>query len=177
MKKFLLGLALSIIFFIGAFSVINITNSKVATCYAETISESENLEANESDLKSEVRHYIDLAVVGVSGTLIALVIFLPIYLKIKKAKNSIDQAVGNSSSENTRGEKIIASLKELDKKMEEREKHLLKREERIKRMEKSISNTEEIVRLGFTNSNELVSKGVAAKIANVGKEGEGSEEE
>lgn len=49
-------------------------------------------------------------------------------------------------------------------------------DERLKRIERSVANTEKIARIGFGNTEELVTKGYAAEIAKVGDKDESETE-
>lgn len=76
--------------------------------------------------------------------------------KFKKATKDVNDTVEN----NSKNENRIARL-----------------EERLGAIETAAKNTEKIVRLGFCNTNELVTKGYANEIAKVGGEDEGQDEE
>ena len=76
--------------------------------------------------------------------------------KFKKATKDVNDTVEN----NGKNESRIARL-----------------EERLGVIETTAKNTEKIVRLGFCNTSELVTKGYANEIAKVGGENEGQDEE
>lgn len=169
MKKFI-KVFLVFSFIIGVFFVVK----PVENCYAEAVVASE-VKSNVVDY--DWHHYADMLTMGAGGVLAGLALFLPTYIKIKKAKSAIDMATSNSSTENTRNEVIFNSVKKLEDKLTAREKTLDKREKQLEDIERATQNMVEICKLAFTNSNELVSKGIADKIAKVGEENESSEKE
>ena len=83
---------------------------------------------------------------------------MPVISKISTAVNKFDKAtkdVNSTVTNNGKNEQKIASL-----------------EERLGKIETAVQNTEEIVRIGFCNNDELVKKGYAKEIAKVGQDNE-----
>ena len=77
----------------------------------------------------------------------------------KEMSNSIEQFKTDITKQFTEAvEAGVAKMKEQD--------------ERIKRIEQHSANTEEILRIGFGNTEELVNKGYATEIAKVGAKNE-----
>lgn len=112
-----------------------------------------------------------------------LLIWLGISPVLKKVINAIslfNKATDNVNATAENGEKANSSLEtfkaDLSQKFTEAVEagvsNRKEQDERIKRIEQHSSNTEEIVRIGFGNTEELVTKGYAAEIAKVGADNE-----
>lgn len=84
-----------------------------------------------------------------------------IYLTVKPVINLVISAA----------EKFKSSSKILENNIKN-ESRIVNLEEKLCTIETTVKNTEKIVRLGFCNTNELVTKGYANEIAKVGGENE-----
>lgn len=102
-----------------------------------------------------------LIATGTSISILLSVLF-PIINKVKKASDRFKNATNDV-------EGTVKENKKLKKEIEELKAEVLT----IK--EKTI-NTEKIVKIGFSNTEELVNKGIAAEIIKVGSEDENTEE-
>lgn len=98
------------------------------------------------------------AVVVLTAIGTIMIAAMPVISRISAAVNKFDKAtkdVNSTVTNNGKNEQKIASL-----------------EERLGKIEAAVQNTEEIVRIGFCNNDELVKKGYAKEIAKVGQDNE-----
>lgn len=104
-------------------------------------------------VESELAPNVVLALTSIGTILLAAI---PILSKVTSAINSFKSAtkdVNDTVANNGKNEQRIAEL-----------------EQRLDRIEKAAENTEEIVRIAFCNTDELVKKGYAKEIAKVGQD-------
>ncbi len=115
-----------------------------------------------------------------------LLIYLGVLPVLKKVVNMtllFNKATDNVKTTVENGEKANSSLEEFKAELSQQFTEAVEagvaamkeQDERIKHIEKHSSNTEEIVRIAFGNTAELVTKGYAAEIAKVGNKNEEDE--
>lgn len=156
MKKLLLSLILSL----GAISLFSFVKMQnIAITSASGTENVEVVQESKTDyLKDEILPQIAL---GISCMGTALTVYIPIYIKMKKASNLIHCETDKSTA-------LYNELQTTTKKLEEREKEIKILKEQVSETRKMVEETNKMVALGFGNMNELVSKGVAKDIADIG---------
>ena len=157
MKKILLSLILSI----GAISLFSFAKVQKNIAVASA-SETENVEIVQESktdyLRDEIMPQVAL---GISSIGTALVVFIPMYLKMKKASNLIHCETDKSTA-------LYNELQITSKKLDDREKEITILKNQIAGTRRIVAEIKTMVGLGFENMNELVSKGVAKEISDVG---------
>ncbi|MEG2450613.1 MAG: hypothetical protein RSB09_02650 [Clostridia bacterium] len=109
-------------------------------------------------IEEEIVPGVILVITAIGSIYIAI---SPILSKVKKASGKFESAtvdVNAATSNTIENSKKVASL-----------------EDRLDKIEKATANTEEILRIGFGNLDELVTKGYANEISKVGGEDEKNE--
>ena len=156
MKKLLFSLILSI----GAVSLFSFAKTQNIAVASSSETESvEIVQESKTDyLRDEIMPQVAL---GISSIGTALVVFIPIYLKMKKASNLIHFETDKSTA-------LYNELQITTKKLDDREKEIKTLKEQVAETRKMVEETKKMVSLGFGNMNELVSKGVAKEISDVG---------
>lgn len=156
MKKLFLSLVLSI-GAISLFSFAKAQNNAVAS-----VSGTENVEIvqeNKMDyLKNEIMPQVAL---GISSIGTALLFYFPINSRMKKTSGLIRYETDKSTA-------LYNELQVTSKKLDDREKEIKTLKEQVAETRKMVEETKKMVSLGFGNMNELVSKGVAKEISDVG---------
>lgn len=123
---------------------------------------------------------VPAATAVVSSLLLIWLGISPVLKKVINATSLFNKATDNVNTTAENGEKANSSLEtfksDLSQKFTEAVEAgvatMKEQDERIKRIEQHSSNTEEIVRIGFGNTEELVNKGYATEIAKVGANNE-----
>lgn len=122
--------------------------------------------------KSSFDDALELVFVGAGSVGTALLILIPIFTKIKQAGNLIEIATSNCSTQNENNQAIVSDIEKLKS---EQEETIKKQNEIISSLSTELNNIKTILKLGFVNNKELVSKGVADEIAKVGGNDENEE--
>lgn len=116
--------------------------------------------------------WIDYAFYGAGAVTAVALTIAPIWDKISKAKSSIDIATSNTTKQNEENANIAKNIQNLQEKASKNEEDLSKLineyNQTTKELKEELMNVREICKLGFVNTKELVSKGVATEIAKVG---------
>lgn len=146
---------------------------------ASTIEQEQVQVEEEKWTKEDVKEILGYVAVGAGGVGTALAFAVPIYLKVKKAKDAILEAndcVHNEQKNNTDfAKRLEVSESYLRKQDYEFQKAMKHNADMIEAMLKELSIVKEICRLGFINNKELVSKGIATTISKVGQDEENKE--
>lgn len=87
---------------------------------------------------------------------ILYVTLAPLIVKIKKSSNRFDKATKDICDSSRNSEQSLSKVAKVN--------------QRLDNMEQKLANIEQMVRIGFVNNNELVSKGFANEIAQIGVE-------
>jgi hypothetical protein len=152
---------------------------KINSAHASTIVQEEVYKEDKNWTKEDVKEVLTYVAVGAGGVATALSFSIPIYLKIKKAKDAIvstNKQICAKDKENKESEdNIKMSESYLRKQDREYQKALQHNTELIEDMRKELSMVKEICKLGFVNNRELVSKGIATAISKVGQDEEHKE--
>lgn len=122
--------------------------------------------------KSSFDEALELVFVGAGSVGTALLVLIPIFTKIKQAENLIEIATSNCSNQNKNNQAIVSDIEKLKS---EQEETIKKQNEIILSLSTELNNIKTILKLGFVNNKELVSKGVADEIAKVGGNDENKE--
>lgn len=122
--------------------------------------------------KSSFDETLELVFVGAGSVGTALLVLIPIFTKIKQAGNLIEIATSNCSNQNENNQAIVSDIEKLKS---EQEETIKKQNEIILSLSTELNNIKTILKLGFINNKELVSKGVADEIAKVGGNDENKE--
>lgn len=122
--------------------------------------------------KSSFDEALELVFVGAGSVGTALLVLIPIFTKIKQAENLIEIATSNCSNQNENNQAIVSDIEKLKS---EQEETIKKQNEIILSLSTELNNIKTILKLGFINNKELVSKGVADEIAKVGGNDENKE--
>lgn len=121
---------------------------------------------------------IMLALTTISSLAIASI---PIISKVQDSLSRFNKATEDINDTVGKGRHTQESIEEQDKrisKLDERFNSLERKiDDKMLPIEKATSNTEDIVRIGFCNMEELVKKGYATEIEKVGVENEQEETE
>lgn len=142
--KFILGLFLGII--IGALIAIGV--------YFLTVGQV----AWKEYVENSIIPNIVIALTSISAIFVAAI---PIISKVITVLNNFKSATKDVND-------TVANNSKTEKKVVELEERIVGLEERLGGIETSSQNTEQIVRLAFCNTDELVKKGYAKEIAKVG---------
>lgn len=141
----------------------------------------EQVQITEEDkwTKEDTKEILSGVAVGAGGVLTALGVFVPIYVKIKKAQNDLTSATTGLTTERKNNEDFAKRLEKSENESRKQEiefRNALKsNNEQIEKMFNTLNRIEEICKLGFVNNKELVSKGVANLISKVGENEEHKE--
>ena len=108
----------------------------------------------------------------------------PVLKRVINATSLFNKATDNVNATAENGEKANSNLEDFKAELAQQFNEAVKagvaqlrdQDERIKRIEQHAYNTEKVIRIGFGNMKELVTKGYAAEIAKVGKAGANNEE-
>ena len=116
-------------------------------------------------IENDIIPWITLALSAVLGIYVSI---SPILIKIKKTSNIFDRSSGKLDEAKETTEKANKELKAAKAEIEALRKEFKAVKDGYDQMYSSLSNIEEIVRIGFENSDELIIKGYANEIAKVG---------
>ena len=131
--------------------------------------------------KASFDEALDLVFVGAGGVGAGIIAFIPIFSKINAVTT-------NTDSQNQRNTEILSDFEDMKTKFQEQQKEfdkqqkefaevVNKQKQEITELKEQLSDVFSICKLGFINSKELVSKGIANQIAKVGVKDENNENE
>lgn len=167
MKKFLKILSIGVLVFSAMF-LVGFAGKNVAYATSES-SEPIQQETIVDEDKMFLESIITGLFTGAGGVGVALLAYIPIILKVKKAKDTVEalaKTVANLATENNN------TKSKLDETVKELKRYKLMFEE----TNKAAVNVEKIVKIGFCNMSELVSNGYAREIAKIGEENDETKE-
>lgn len=151
----------------------------IKSAYASSVVQEEVQSKENSWTKEDMKEVFTYVAIGAGGVATALSFYIPIYIKVKKAKDAIDDSNKQISAKDKENKETEDNLKMsesyLKKQDREYQKALQKNTELIEDMRKELSIVKEICKLGFVNNRELVSKGIATAISKVGQDEEHKE--
>ena len=124
-------------------------------------------------IDEQIVPWVTLAVSSILSVYIAI---SPVLVKIKRTSDRFNNSSDKLDESKAVAEKAKEQLKSAQEQVESLKAEFEEVKEGYKQMISSVSNIEQIVRLGFGNSDELIIKGYAHEIAKVGKEDEKVEE-
>lgn len=111
-----------------------------------------------------------------SSILTLYITISPILVKIKKTSDRFDNSSDKLDESKAVAEKAKKQLESAQAEVESLKAEFKEVKDGYDKMVRSLSNIEQIVRIGFENSDELVKKGYAHEIAKVGKDNEKDKE-
>jgi prefoldin subunit 5 len=149
-----------------------IFNAKTKTsAHASSVKEEVEVETQEWT-KEDTKEILAYVATGASGVATALAFAVPIYLKVKKAKDAVIEAKNGICEEKKNSKEFADRLDKsenyLKKQDHEFQQALQRNAEIIDKMSAELAVVKEICVLGFINNKELVSKGIATQISKVG---------
>ena len=109
---------------------------------------------------------------GISALVIIWLGVAPTLKKIVSAIALFNKATDNVNDTVQNGKEAKASIEDFKKEVNN---EILEQKRMIEQTGKGVSNIEKIVRIGFGNTEELVTKGYASEIAKVGNDNEENE--
>lgn len=107
----------------------------------------------------------------------------PVVKKVMSSAVKFDSATTKVNETVESGKKAVVSVERFEAKIAEKmedvmrstQEALREQEKRVKSVETHVENTEKMIKIGFCNMKELVTKGYASAIAKVGTENEQNE--
>lgn len=124
-------------------------------------------------IDEQIVPWVTLAVSSILSVYIAI---SPVLVKIKRTSDRFNNSSDKLDESKAVAEKAKKQLESAQAQVESLKTEFEEVKEGYKQMINSVSNIEQIVRIGFGNSDELIIKGHAHEIAKVGKDNEKNQE-